>query len=106
MEQLGGRATPAVGFAMGLERLVLLVQAVNPEFIASPVVDIYLVAAGAQTQSAAMTLAERLRDEMPGVKLMTNTAAATLRNSLPAPISGAPVLHWFLANLKLPMGLL
>ncbi|TGB61826.1 histidine--tRNA ligase, partial [Salmonella enterica subsp. enterica serovar Enteritidis] len=72
VEQLGGRATPAVGFAMGLERLVLLVQAVNPEFIASPVVDIYLVAAGAQTQSAAMTLAERLRDEMPGVKLMTN----------------------------------
>ncbi len=41
VEQLGGRATPAVGFAMGLERLVLLVQAVNPEFIASPVVDIY-----------------------------------------------------------------
>lgn len=72
VEQLGGRATPAVGFAMGLERLVLLVQAVNPEFIASPVVNIYLVAAGAQTQSAAMTLAERLRDEMPGVKLMTN----------------------------------
>ncbi len=33
---------------------------------------IYTVAAGAQTQSAAMTLAERLRDEMPGVKLMTN----------------------------------
>ncbi|TGD54851.1 histidine--tRNA ligase, partial [Salmonella enterica subsp. enterica serovar Poona] len=58
VEQLGGRATPAGGFAMGLERLVLLVQAVNPEFIASPVVDIYLVAAGAHTQSAAMTLAE------------------------------------------------
>lgn len=50
----------------------MLVQAVNPEFIASPVVDIYTVAAGAQTQSAAMTLAERLRDEMPCVKLMTN----------------------------------
>lgn len=41
VEQLGGRATPAVGFAMGLERLVLLVQAVNPEFNADPVVDIY-----------------------------------------------------------------
>ena len=50
VEQLGGRAAPAVGFAMGLERLVLLVQAVNPEFKADSVVDIYL----------------------PGVKLMTN----------------------------------
>lgn len=44
VEQLGGRATHGVGFAMGLERLVLLVQAVNPEFKADPVVDIYTVA--------------------------------------------------------------
>lgn len=72
VEQLGGRATPAVGFAMGLERLVLLVQAVNPEFTADPVVDIYLVASGQDTQSAALNLAERVRDGVPGVKLMTN----------------------------------
>ncbi len=72
VEQLGGRATPAVGFAMGLERLVLLVQAVNPEFKADPVVDIYLVASGAETQSAAMQLAERVRDALPAAKLMTN----------------------------------
>ena len=72
VEQLGGRATPGVGFAMGLERLVLLVQAVNPEFKADPVVDIYLVASGTDTQSAAMRLAEQVRDALPGVKLMTN----------------------------------
>ena len=71
-KQLGGPDVEGIGFAMGLERLVLLVQAVNPEFNADPVVDIYLVASGADTQSAAMTLAERLRDEVPGVKLMTN----------------------------------
>ncbi|MDF7680399.1 histidine--tRNA ligase [Enterobacteriaceae bacterium ESL0689] len=70
--QLGGRETPAVGFAMGLERLVLLVQAVNPEFSADPVVDVYLVASGADTQFVAMRLAERLRDELPGIKLMVN----------------------------------
>ena len=72
VEQLGGRPAPAVGFAMGLERLVLLVQAVNPEFKADPVVDIYLVASGAETQSAAMQLAERVRDALPAAKLMTN----------------------------------
>ena len=65
VEHHGFRATPAVGFAMGLERLVLLVQAVNPEFKADPaVVDIYRVASGADTQSAAMVTAERLRDEL------------------------------------------
>lgn len=89
---------------MGLERLVLLVQAVNPEFKADPVVDIYLVASGADTQSAAMALAERLRDELPGVKLMTTTAAATLRNSLPVQINGVPALLWWLGESEVANG--
>ncbi|MBA5205101.1 MULTISPECIES: histidine--tRNA ligase [Pectobacterium] len=72
VEQLGGHATPAVGFAMGLERLVLLVQSVNPDFKAQPGVDAYLISSGAGTQVAAMQLAEKLRDALPQLKLMTN----------------------------------
>ncbi|MFJ5508012.1 histidine--tRNA ligase [Pectobacterium jejuense] len=72
VEQLGGHATPAVGFAMGLERLVLLVQSVNPDFKAQPNVDVYLISSGAGTQVAAMQLAEKLRDALPQLKLMTN----------------------------------
>jgi histidyl-tRNA synthetase len=72
VEQLGGRATPAVGFAMGLERLVLLVQAVNPDFKAPATVDAYVISSGAGTQSAAMQLAEKLRDALPELKVMTN----------------------------------
>jgi len=72
VEQLGGRAAPAVGFAMGLERLVLLVQAINPEFKAESVVDMYLISSGQGTQGAAMLLAEKLRDQVPTLKLMTN----------------------------------
>ncbi|MBA0167004.1 MULTISPECIES: histidine--tRNA ligase [Pectobacterium] len=72
VEQLGGHATPAVGFAMGLERLVLLVQSVNPDFKAQPSVDVYLISSGAGTQVAAMQLAEKLRDALPQLKLMTN----------------------------------
>jgi len=72
VEQLGGRATPAVGFAMGMERLVLLVQAVNPEFEPARNVDVYVIASGQGVQSAAMQLAEKLRDQLPDMKLMTN----------------------------------
>ncbi|KFF66514.1 histidine--tRNA ligase [Pectobacterium brasiliense] len=72
VEQLGGHATPAVGFAMGLERLVLLVQSVNPDFKAQPSVDAYLISSGTGTQLAAMQLAEKLRDALPQLKLMTN----------------------------------
>ena len=43
VEQLGGHTPPAVGFAMGLERMVLLVQSVNPDFVSeTAVTDIYL----------------------------------------------------------------
>jgi len=72
VEQLGGRSTPAVGFAMGMERLVLLVQAVNPEFEPTSNVDVYVIASGEGVQSAAMQLAEKLRDEAPELRLMTN----------------------------------
>ncbi|NDL65745.1 histidine--tRNA ligase [Acerihabitans arboris] len=72
VEQLGGRATPAVGFAMGLERLVLLVQEVNAQFRARAVVDVYLISSGKGTQGAAMALAEQIRDAMPDLRLMTN----------------------------------
>lgn len=72
VEQLGGRATPAVGFAMGLERMVLLVQAVNPQFLAPAPVDVYIVSSGVGTQTSALLLAETLRDALPGCRLMTN----------------------------------
>ena len=82
VEQLGGRATPAVGFAMGLERLVLLVQAVNPEFKAAATIDVYVISSGAGTQSAAMQLAERVRDEAPQLKLMTNYGGGNFKKQI------------------------
>ena len=79
VEQLGGHATPAVGFAMGLERLVLLVQSVNPDFTALPGVDVYLISSGVGTQSAAIQLAETLRDALPELKLMTNYSGGNFK---------------------------
>ena len=62
--QLGGESTPAIGFAMGIERVVeLLRQAqVVPEAQAP---DAYIVAQGERAVTAALALAERLRDELP-----------------------------------------
>ncbi|MBH2984627.1 histidine--tRNA ligase [Serratia marcescens] len=82
VEQLGARATPAVGFAMGLERLVLLVQAVNPEFKAPSAIDVYVISSGAGTQSAAMQLAEQVRDAAPQLKLMTNYGGGNFKKQI------------------------
>ncbi|MHA7845786.1 histidine--tRNA ligase [Serratia sp. D1N4] len=82
VEQLGGRATPAVGFAMGLERLVLLVQAVNPDFKAPATIDVYVISSGAGAQSAAMQLAESVRDAAPQIKLMTNYGGGNFKRQI------------------------
>ncbi|HCR3434546.1 histidine--tRNA ligase [Morganella morganii] len=83
VEQLGGHNTPAVGFAMGLERMVLLVQSVNPDFVSeTAVTDIYLASFGEGSQVAAMMLAEQLRDSLPDVRIMTNYGGGNFKRQL------------------------
>lgn len=92
VEQLGGRATPAVGFAMGLERLVLLVQSVVPDFEPVSKVDVYVISSGQGVQSAAMQLAESLRDQAPRLKIMTNFGGGNFKKQFArADKSGAKI---------------
>ncbi len=62
--QLGGKSTPATGFAMGMERLVLLLEALQvvPDE-QREVVDVFIVAAGEGAQQCAFAAAEGLRDD-------------------------------------------
>lgn len=79
VEQLGGHATPGVGFAMGLERLVLLVQEVNKNITLPSAVDIYLVFAGEGTTVSAFQLAEKLRSELPHLRVMTHCSGGNFK---------------------------
>lgn len=92
VEQLGGKSTPAVGFGIGLERLVLLLQAaeVVPGGLDQQA-DIYLVSVG-DVHAAAITLAERIRDDLPFVRLLTNCGGGNFKNQLKkADKSGADI---------------
>ncbi|MGL4455583.1 MAG: histidine--tRNA ligase [Plesiomonas sp.] len=79
VEQLGGHATPSVGFAMGLERLVLLVQTVNQNIEVQNPVDVYVVCAGEGTLTAGMCLAENLRDLLPELRIMTHCGGGNFK---------------------------
>ncbi len=71
VEQLGGRTTPAAGFAMGAERLISLleeIQTVTPSI--AP--DCYLAMVGIGTQEAGMILAEQIRSQVPKLTLSQN----------------------------------
>lgn len=71
VEQLGGKATPAVGFAMGLERLVLMLETLELNDVRRSV-DAYVVTAGEGTMMAGMKLAEQLREQVPGLRVMNH----------------------------------
>ncbi len=68
VEQLGGKTNTAVGFAMGMERLVELVAGSN-QLANKYETDIYIVRLGNEAELAAMALAEKLRDALPKVRI-------------------------------------
>ena len=79
VEQLGGHATSGIGFAMGLERLVLLVQEVNKSIPVKSAVDIYVVYQGEGTTLAAFQLAEKLRSELPHLSTMLHCSGGNFK---------------------------
>ncbi|MBL4609930.1 MAG: histidine--tRNA ligase, partial [Pseudomonas sp.] len=81
VEQLGGKPAPAVGFAMGIERLVLLIQTLDrvpPEL--GRQVDVYLVTLGDAAAVAGFRLAEQLRDALPGLRLVVHCGGGSFKS--------------------------
>lgn len=91
--QLGGKGATAIGFAMGLERLIALLEATDalPE---PKGMDGYLVAVGEPAAKQAQLLAEQLRDQLPDFKLITHCGGGSFKSQFKqADRSGA---HWTL----------
>jgi histidyl-tRNA synthetase len=79
--QLGGEATPAVGWALGIERIVSLMQAAG---IAAPdpAPAVFLVLSGERAERAGLALAERLRDALPGTGVLVNMDGGSFKAQL------------------------
>ena len=71
VEKLGGRPTPAIGWAMGMERLVELYEACGGEPVQT-LPEVYLVAVGDAAVTKSFSMAEELRDGIPGIRVATN----------------------------------
>ncbi len=81
VEQLGGRPTPAIGWALGLERLLELYRVCGgADVLQAP--DLYLVAAGQGTLAPAFRLAEQLRQERPQFKVEINLGGGSFKVQL------------------------
>lgn len=82
VEQLGGKATPAVGFAMGLERIVLILDALTLSSDIKSDVDIYTVLVGDKTELAGFKMAELIRNELPQLKVMHHCGAGNFNKQM------------------------
>ena len=83
VEQLGGKPTVAVGFAMGLERLILLLETLElvPEHVNNQA-DVYVTAMGDQAVGPAMALAETLRNELPGRIVVSHCGGGSFKSQM------------------------
>jgi len=82
VEQLGGKPTAAAGFAMGLERLVLLMQELDTAPPQSALARVYFVAGGAAAEAVAFVLAEAVRDRVPGQPVLVNSGGGSIKSQM------------------------
>ena len=81
VEQLGGRSTPAAGFALGIERLLAMREAANIE-VPQGQPDIYLLLQGESSSRKGLLLAETLRNDCPGLSVLSNCGGGSFKSQM------------------------
>tara|TARA_B110000914_G_scaffold72984_1_gene63971 strand:+ start:149 stop:1420 length:1272 start_codon:yes stop_codon:yes gene_type:complete len=87
VEQLGGKPSPGVGFAMGLDRLSLMLA---EKMESSKDADVYVVSKGNAARATALRLAESIRDQLSGKKVVVHCGDGKFKSQMKkADASGA-----------------
>jgi histidyl-tRNA synthetase len=79
VEQLGGKATPALGFAIGMDRIVLLAQEIQKN-LPTNAPHIYFISDGEAAFQQSLILADQLRDHIPGLRIQLHCGGGSLKN--------------------------
>jgi len=80
VEQLGGKSTPAIGFALGVERILALLesqQETQPETI-----DVYLVLLGEECEQKGLLLSESIRENISGMTMITHCGGGSMKSQM------------------------
>ena len=90
VEQLGGKPTPAVGFALGMERILALLESQQEQ--QAETIDAYLVLLGDECEIKGLQLAEQLREQLPQLKMIAHCGGGSMKSQMKkADKSGADV---------------
>jgi histidyl-tRNA synthetase len=79
IEQLGGKPNYAVGFAMGMERILALLET-REDLDTIQSIDAYMILVGAEAEKSGLLLAEKLRDSLPNLRLQMNCGAGSFKS--------------------------
>ncbi|MBT0585738.1 histidine--tRNA ligase [Alteromonas oceanisediminis] len=82
VEQLGGKATPAVGFAMGLERLVLLIETRQTVTVSDAAADVYVIAMSEDCAVYATQVAEQLRESFTALRVQMHCGGGNMKKQM------------------------
>ncbi|WP_448245899.1 histidine--tRNA ligase [Thalassotalea agariperforans] len=92
VEQLGGKSTPAFGFALGIERLVLLLTSLEKAENVRPPVDVYIAMLGEGVDIQGNLLAEQWRDQVPYIRIQCHCGGGNFKKQMKrADKSGASI---------------
>jgi len=80
VEQLGGRATAAAGFALGIERLLALLEDAGKTVESHP--DVFVILQGDVAQTKGMSLIEVIRNELPELTIQTNCGGGSFKSQM------------------------
>lgn len=90
VEQLGGKATAAIGFALGMERILALMEEQQEQRAAS--IDVYLMLLGDASEIKGLQLAEQVREQLPELKMITHCGGGSMKSQMKkADKSGATI---------------
>ncbi len=103
VEQLGGKATPALGFGIGLDRIILLVQQIQKQ-TASYAPHIYFISDGKPALQQAFILADRLRDAFPYLQILMHCGNGSLKNQFKKADKSGALMALILGEQELATG--
>ena len=81
VEKMGGNPTPAIGFAMGLERIALLIQDKNTQLV-NKRCQLYFVALGDKAQIESMKLSKKILQALPNITLSNDVSMGSLKSQM------------------------
>ena len=82
VSHLGGKPTPAVGFAIGLERLALLVEQLDLESEIDSTMDVYIMPLVPGAVAEAAALGEELRSKLPQLKVLNHCGGGSVKSQM------------------------